>query len=214
MARLQANSYRDIFANRSFLLFWSGFTLSSIGDSLTRVALTWFVFEQTKSPQALGMLTIAYTAPILLGGLVAGPLLDRFSPRRVMIVDNLIRGTAFAALPILQALNLLELWHVYVFAAIYGSLMMISLAGGPTLIPSIVKESQLETANAMETLSFTLSGVIGPPLAGLPIVWIGTINVVIIDAVSYFLFAITLLGVSVAETGRPASEKRNESFGL
>jgi MFS family permease len=137
MAKLQINSYRDIFTNRNFLLFWSGFTLSSIGDSLTRVALTWFVFEQTKSPQALGILTIAYTAPILIGGFVAGPLLDRFSPRRVMIVDNLIRGMAFAALPILQALNLLEIWHVYVFAAIYGSLMMISLAGGPTLIPPL-----------------------------------------------------------------------------
>jgi MFS family permease len=214
MARLQVNSYREIFANRSFLLFWSGFTLSSIGDALTRVALTWFVFEQTKSPQALGMLTIAYTAPILLGGLVAGRLLDRFSPRRVMIVDNLIRGTAFAALPILQALSLLEIWHVYVFAAIYGSLMMISLAGGPTLIPSIVREEQLETANALETLSFTLSNVIGPPLAGLLIVWIGTTNVVVLDALSYFLFAFLLLGVSAGKTSQSVPKAKSSSFRL
>jgi len=214
MARLQVNSYRDIFANRSFLLFWSGFTLSSIGDSLTRVALTWLVFEQTKSPQALGMLTIAYTAPILIGGLIAGPLLDRFSPHRVMIADNLIRGTAFAMLPILQALNLLEIWHVYVFAAIYGSLMMISLAGGPTLIPSIVREDQLETANALETLSFTLSNVIGPPLAGLLIVWIGTTNVVVIDALSYFIFALLLLGVAARKTSQPVSGSENASFPL
>ena len=214
MARLQVNSYREIFANRSFLLFWSGFTLSSIGDSLTRVALTWFVFEQTRSPQALGMLTIAYTAPILIGGFVAGPLLDRFPPRRVMIIDNLIRGAAFAALPILHALSLLEIWHVYVFAAIYGSLMMISLAGGPTLIPSIVREDQLETANALETLSFTLSNVIGPPLAGLLIVWIGTTNVVVIDALSYFVFAFLLLGVSARKTSQFVSEEQDSSFRL
>ena len=124
MAKLQFNSYRDIFRNKNFLLFWSGYSLSSIGDSLTRVALTWFVFEQTKSAQALGILTIAYTAPILIGGFVAGPLLDRFSARPVMIIDNLIRGIAFGALPILQALGLLEIWHVYIFAAIFGSLMM------------------------------------------------------------------------------------------
>jgi MFS family permease len=214
MARLQINSYRDIFANRSFLLFWSGYRLSSIGDSLTRVALTWFVFEETKSPQALGMLTIAYTAPILIGGLIAGPLLDRFSPRRVMILDNLIRGTAFAALPTLQALNLLEIWHVYVFAALYGSLMMISLAGGPTLIPSIVREAQLETANALETLSFTLSNVIGPPLAGLLIVWIGTTNVVVIDALSYFIFALMLLGLPPGITSRSITESNDSSFRL
>jgi MFS family permease len=214
MARLQVNSYREIFANRSFLLFWSGFTLSSIGDSLTRVALTWFVFEQTKSPQALGMLTISYTAPILIGGIVAGPLLDRFSPRRVMILDNLIRGAAFAALPFLQALGILEIWHVYVFAAIYGSLMMISLAGGPTLIPSIVREDQLETANALETLSFTLSNVVGPPLAGLLIVWIGTTNVVVMDALSYFIFAFMLVGVSTGKMSQSVPEAKSLSFRL
>ena len=214
MAKLQFNSYRDILRNRNFLLLFSGFTLSSIGDSLTRVALTWFVFEQTRSPQALGVLTIAYTAPILIGGFAAGPLLDRFAPRRVMLMDNLLRGIAFAALPILQALNLLEIWHVYIFAAIYGSLMMISLAGGPTLIPSIVRKDQLETANALETLSSTLSNVIGPPLAGLLIVWIGTANVVIIDALSYFIFAFMLAGMSVNETSHPISEQEGSSFSL
>jgi MFS family permease len=213
MAKLQFNSYHDIFRNKNFFLFWSGYSLSSIGDSLKRVALTWFVFEETKSAQALGILTIAYTAPILIGGFIAGPLLDRFSARRVMIIDNLIRGITFAALPILQALNFLEVWHVYIFAAIYGSLMMISLAGGPTLIPSIVRKDKLETANALETLSFTLSNVVGLPLAGLLIVWIGTANVVILDALSYFSFAFLLLGVSENRTSQAISEE-NDSFSL
>ena len=96
MAEFQLNSYRDILKNKNFLAFWSGFTLSAIGDSLTRVALTWLVFEETKSAQALGILTIAFTAPILLGGFLAGPLLDRFGARRVMIFDNLLRGFVFA----------------------------------------------------------------------------------------------------------------------
>lgn len=203
MPALRFHSYRDIFRNKNFLAFWSGFTLSSTGDSLTRVALTWFVFEQTRSPQALGILTIAYTAPILIGGFLAGPLLDRFSARRVMILDNLVRGITFIGLPLLHALGLLEIWHVYVFAAVYGALMMVSLAGAPTLIPSLVSSEQLETANAMETLSFTLSSVIGPPLAGLLIVWMGTANVVLLDACSYFIFALLLMGVKVHE-GTPA----------
>jgi MFS family permease len=212
MAKLQLSGYIDILKNKNFLAFWSDFTLSSIGDSLTRVALTWLVFEETKSAQALGILTIAYTAPILIGGIVAGPLLDRFSARRAMIVDNLIRGLAFAAIPVLNVMNKLEIWHIYVFAAIYGSLMMVSLAGGPTLMPSIVNQKQLETANAMETLSFTVSGVIGPPLAGLLIVWIGMENVVIIDALSYFIFAIMLVGVSVDDAGHLSSAKGSDTF--
>jgi MFS family permease len=214
MAQLQFNSYRDIFRDRNYLLFWSSFTVSSVGDSLTRVALTWLVFEETHSAQALGMLTIAYTAPILFGGLLAGPLLDRFSARRVMIVDNLIRGVVFVLIPILHALGRLELWHIYLFAAIYGLLMMISLAGGPTLIPSIVKKDQLDKANALETLSYTVSNVIGPPLAGLLIVWLGTANVVIFDAVSYFIFAIALVGVTVREEEQAHTEQIVASYGI
>jgi MFS family permease len=212
MAELQLNSYRDILSNKNFLAFWSGFTLSAVGDSLTRIALTWLVFEETKSAQALGILTIAYTAPILLGGFFAGPLLDRFGARRVMILDNLIRGFIFALIPILDVLGRLKIWHIYVFAAIYGALMMISLAGGPTLIPSIVREEQLETANAMETLSYTISGLIGPPLAGLLIVWIGTTNVVIFDAISYFVFALTLFIMSVQEPVDVSSESESTSY--
>lgn len=214
MATLQFNSYREILSNKNFLVFWSGFTISSVGDSLTRVALTWLVFEETKSAQALGILTIAYTAPILIGGLIAGPLLDRFSPRRVMLTDNLIRGLVFSLIPVLHILNRLELWHIYLFAAIYGFLMMISLAGGPTLLPSIVKQEQLDTANAMEMLSYTVSGVIGPPLAGLLIAWLGATNVVIFDALSYFIFVFALLFVTVREPEPSPYQQTNASYGI
>lgn len=214
MTHFQMNVYRDILRNRNFLAFWSGFTISSVGDALTRVALTWLVFEETKSAQALGILTIAYTAPILVGGLIAGPLLDRFSPRRVMLTDNLIRGLVFALIPILHFLNRLELWHIYLFAAVYGFLMMISLAGGPTLIPSIVRQDQLDTANALETLSYTLSGLIGPPLAGLLIAWLGATNVIIFDALSYSIFAFALFSVSVRESERASNEKAGSAYGI
>jgi len=214
MPAFQSNSYREILSNKNFRAFWSGFTISSIGDSLTRVALTWLVFEETKSAQALGMLTIAYTAPILIGGLIAGPLLDRFSPRRVMLTDNLIRGLVFSLIPILHFLGRLELWHIYLFAAIYGFLMMISLAGGPTLIPSIVKKEQLDTANAMETLSYTVSGVIGPPLAGLLIAWLGATNVIIFDALSYFIFVFALFSMSVQEPEHSTDQQTNNSYGI
>jgi hypothetical protein len=41
-------NYRLIFQRRSFRFFWLGFTFSVLGDALTRIALTWYVYEQTK----------------------------------------------------------------------------------------------------------------------------------------------------------------------
>jgi MFS family permease len=187
--------YRQIFQNRSFRLFWIGFTFSVLGDAITHVALTWFVYETTRSAEALGWLMLCYTGPVIVGGLLAGSLLDRFDRRKVILVDNVVRGAGVALIPVLYALGQLTLWHIYAVAALYGLFMMISLAGGPALIPALVRGEQLATANALEMLSFTLGGVIGPVLAGLLIAWVGAPNVVIVDAVSYFTFALLLARV-------------------
>jgi MFS family permease len=196
-------AYEAIFRNPSFRRFWLGFTISVLGDALTRVAFTWFVYDLTHSAAALGWLMLCYTGPIVVGGLLAGALLDRFDRRQVMLADNLIRGVAMLLPPLLYALDRLELWHIYAVAVLYGLLMMISLAGGPALIPSLVRADQLSTANALEMLSFTLGGVVGPVLAGLLIAWIGAPNVVILDALSYFGFAWLLTGVRLKPVGEP-----------
>ncbi len=190
--KLQFANYRRVFSHPSFRAFWTGFTLSVLGDAMSGVALTWYVFDQTGSARALGLLTLAYTGPVIFGGLAAGWLLDRFERRKVMLVDNLVRGLAMLLIPALFAAGRLELWHAYFVAAVYGSLMMISLAGGPALVPGLVEAESLDTANALETLSFTLSGVIGPPVAGLLIPLIGVPYVILVDAISYFLFAAAL----------------------
>ena len=101
-------AYRQIFQVRDFRLYWLGFTLSFLGDTMTRVALIWFVYERTRSADALGWLMLCYTGPIVVGGLLAGALLDRFERRRVIMVDSLVRGCAVALLPVLSWLGWLS----------------------------------------------------------------------------------------------------------
>ena len=208
------SAYRQIFQNTSFRAFWLGFTFSDLGDAMTRVALTWYVYERTQSSEAIGWLLVCYTGPVIVGGFLSGALLDRFDRRRVMFADNLIRGLAMLMLPVLSALGTLELWHVYVAAAVYGFLMMISLAGGPSLIPSLVDEDQFATANALETISFTLAGVVGPVIAGFLIAGIGAANVIIADALSYFAFAGVLLKIRLKDETPTHQEAAQEKYGL
>jgi MFS family permease len=211
---LQFENYQRVFRNSSFRVFWLGFTFSVLGDAMSRVALTWYVYDLTGSARALGLLTLAYTGPVILGGMIAGSLLDRLERRKVMLVDNLVRGLAVSLVPALYAVGSLELWHIYMVAAVYGSMMMISLAGGPALIPALVERERLDTANALETLSFTLSGVIGPPVAGFLIARIGAPNVIMVDALSYFVFAAALSWIGTSqETLEPGRESpRNLSL--
>lgn len=165
---------------------------------MTSVALVWLVYSSTHSSEALGILLVCYTGPVVVGGLLAGSLLDRFSRRRVMIVDNLIRGAAVVSVPVTFALNLLTLWQLYAVAAVYGFFFMITLAGSPSIVPDLVPKSLLPTANALETLAFTVSGVAGPPLAGVVILRFGAPNVMLIDALSYVVFILALFGIKLS----------------
>ena len=176
--------YREVFANRNFRRFWFGASVSMFGDSMTRMAFIWFVYQQTRSSAALGILMICYTGPVVIGGLVAGWALDRFDRRQVMIWDCLVRGLAIALVPLLYAMGQLAVWHVYAAAAVYGLLTMVSLAGIPAVIPSLVGESQLITANALEILSYTVAGITGPALAGVLIELIGAPATVLVDVAS------------------------------
>lgn len=205
MKSFQFSNYRAIFQFKSFRNFWIGFAFSYLGDAMTRVALNWYVWEATRSAKALGLLTFFYLFPVVFGGLIAGWLLDRFDKRKVMLADNVLRGMVVALIPILNLLNMLEIWHIYVVAGFYGLLMMISLAGSPSIFPSLVDEKNLSTANALETFAFTLSNAVGPALAGVLIGKIGAPNVVAFDALTYFFFAAALTKVSL-----PVSESASD----
>ncbi|HYY43673.1 MAG TPA: hypothetical protein VE975_00600, partial [Actinomycetota bacterium] len=91
-------------------------------------------------------------APVAVGGLVTGPLLDRFGARAVMLVDGVARGLVMATVPIVGIFTTVPLWLLYPVAAIYGLAKMAPPAGVPTLMPTLVPEKDLHTANAMESL--------------------------------------------------------------
>lgn len=176
-------------SERGFGFFWAGYCVTVIGDAITRTTLIWYVFETTGSSVSVGLLSFCFTAPVLVGGLLAGWLLDRFDRRAVIALDSLAKGLVIVAVPILGAFDLLPLWIVYAVASLFGLLMMVPLAGVPSLIPSLVGSDQLNAANALETIGFTVGGIVGPPLAGAIIALFGPLDALYLDALSYAVFA-------------------------
>jgi len=158
--------YLELLHRRDFALLWSGATVSTLGDGMTLVALVWLVLERTGSAAAVGALTVAYSTPVIGGGLVAGVLLDRFDRRVVMAIDTLGRGLLMASVPLLEAMGGVPTWWLFVIAASYGLLKMVPLAGVPALIPSLVEGDDLTTANAMESISYGVGGILGPDRPG------------------------------------------------
>jgi MFS family permease len=187
--------YRRALSRRDFRVLWLGSSLSLVGDGMTFVALTWLVLSQPGGVHQLGLLTVCYTLPVFVGGLLTGPILDRFDKRHVLAVDSVVRGVAMASIPIVSLLGEVPAALPFVVAAVYGLFKMVPLAGFPAAIPDLVPEEDRDAANALESLSFSLSGMIGPALGGLLIAGFGSEAVLAFDALSYALFAVAALAV-------------------
>ena len=187
------NRYLTLLRRRDYALLWGGATVSALGDGMSFVALVWLLVERGGGADQIGILSAIYTAPVIVGGLVAGVILDRFDRRRVIAADNVIRGLAIASVPVAAALGMLTTGQLFVVAAIYGLLFMTSIAGIPSLIPTLVDEDELTTANAMESITYGIAGLIGPGLAGVVIAVLGATTVLAIDALTYGVFVVCLL---------------------
>jgi MFS family permease len=201
---VSVNRYRATLAHRDFRLLWSGMTLSALGDSMSLVALLWLVYQASGSAGQLGWFVVAYTAPVAVGGLVAGSILDRFDRRAVLLADNLIRGAAFAVVPLLYHAGALALWHLYAVAMVFALLKMLPLAGVPAMIPQLIPPRELDSANALESIGYGVATLAGPAAAGLLLARLNGADVVAIDAVTYLVFA-ALLWRTRLPTGHPNS---------
>jgi MFS family permease len=197
-------SYVRLFRRRSFALLWLGATLSTFGDALTWVALVWLTLELGGTPIQVGVLAACYTGPVIIGGLGAGILLDRFDRRRLLILDNLVRGLAMASVPVAAGLDVLTQAQLYLVAAVYGLLYMVSLAGFPAVIPDLVEPDDLSTANALESISYGVGGVVGPIVAGILIGFLGAASVLALDALTYFAFVGCLAMIAIPRSAASA----------
>lgn len=207
--------YRVLLRNPSFARLWTGSTISMFGDALTWISMVWLVYSLAGTTSAIGLLVVCYTAPVIVGGFAMGAALDRFDRRDTLIAVNVVLGCAVATIPLLHALHVLRPWEIYAVAAVYGLLKMANWAGVPTLVPTLVEEEELNTANAMESASWGIADVAGPAAAGAAIAIVGAANVLVIDAISYVVFVLVLVRLRLPATERtPATGSSEDRAGL
>jgi hypothetical protein len=104
----------------NFRLLWLGESVSLLGDQFYFIALPWLVFQMSGSALAFGTILMVAGVPRALFMLVGGVMTDRFSPRAVMTVSNLLRLIITVLLALVAAGQMIELWMLYVMAFCFG----------------------------------------------------------------------------------------------
>ncbi len=179
--------------SRSFALLWSGQTVSRLGDSLYRIALSWWVLEKTGSATAMGLVQIFLLVPMLIFLLIGGVAADRFPRIRLMFGADVLRGFLVSGVALLATLKLLEVWHIYLISLAFGFVDAFFQPAYVAVIPEIAPAELLPSANSLNSLSGQLSGIIGPALGALIIAMGGTPAAFGLDALSFFISAAFLL---------------------
>src|SRR3954471_12161388 len=104
-----------------FRKLWIAMCVSLLGDGAFLVAVAWQVYELSNTPAAMSVVGISMTVPTILFLLLGGVASDRFDRRRVMVAADLLRAVAGVALAVLALAGAIEVWHIAVIAALYGT---------------------------------------------------------------------------------------------
>ena len=209
------------FANRDFRLLFGGSSISMVGDQFTLVALPWLVLQLTGSPAQLGLVLAAMALPRAAFMLVGGAVVDRLSPRRVLLTSRAANALLTGLLAGLVLAGSIHMWMVYVLAFAIGLCTAFAYPAGGSILPQIMAPAQLQGANAMIMGMRQLSMLLGPALAGLLVTAgsaragaapsagaHGTGLAFVVDAVSFLFSVASLLAIRISsdrDSRAPAS---------
>ena len=196
-------TYGDVLAIPTFRRLWVGQAVSYFGDMMNTTALAIMLYVLTHSTAIVALGLIAKAAPVILLGLVAGPIVDRFDRQRVMIVADLVRGVLTVTIPFF-AVHWLP--AVFIAVALVASASTVFNPAKQAILPNLVPSALLVKANSLVTSSERTMELLGYSAAGLIAAAISWIPLFLIDAGTYIFSAITLLGVPDAL--RKAAQKQ------
>lgn len=153
--------------DRNFGWMMAGGVLSMLGDQFTLIALPWLVLQMTGDTLVLGTVLALISVPRALFMLLGGALVDRYSPKRVMMLTKYINTVLLGVLAALVLTNHLSLWAVYLLSAAIGVATAFSIPAGTSMLPRVVPAQLLQPANGLMLGMRQLSMFLGPLLAGL-----------------------------------------------
>jgi MFS family permease len=157
---------RAPFQDRNFRLFCLAEAISYIGDQVSLIAFPWLALQMTGSAAIMGFVFACHGLPRALLMLFGGAVVDRTSPRTVMMASQATLMVLVAILGTVIWLGLIQLWMVFACALSFGLVEAFFFPASSSIVPSIVERRFLKEANAVVQVIGQMAIFVGPALAG------------------------------------------------
>jgi MFS family permease len=193
---------------RNYRLYFTGQLISMAGTFMQTVAQGWLVLKLSGSTTALGLVVAFQCIPMLLLGPSAGVLIDRSDRRRLWIFTQTLAGLSALCLGIVTITGVVELWMVFGFALVLGTIMSVDQTTKIALIPDLVEREDVANAISLNQALNQIAKIVGPALAGGLIAVIGVGPCFILNAASFLGVIVGLAMMRPEEMHREAVQAR------
>jgi MFS family permease len=195
---------------KAFFVIWISQIFSILASGMTSFALSIYMYKETESATAMGLMQVFYITPFLLISPIAGVMVDRYSRKLMMMVSDIAAAIGTALILILFAAGYLEFWHLYIAAVLNGIGNTFQWPAYSAAISTMIPKEQLGRVNGLMSLMEAGPGVIAPLLAGalLPIIQLE--GILLLDVVT-FLLAIGSLSFVIIPRPAATAEGQKKS---
>lgn len=189
------------FRSRSFLLFFFGALVSSVGNQMQNVAVGWEIYSRVSGQQgagelaikqgalALGIVGLVQALPVIFLALPAGHLADRYDRRHVIAYSQLLLAACWVGLAYVSFTKGPLVWF-YFFLLLDGIANALTGPARSALTPQLVREEVIPNAMMWNSARTQVASTVGPALGGAAIAFFGTPSPVYLIAVgTALLFA-------------------------
>src|ERR1700722_4906712 len=184
---------------------WAGGAIvSNVGTWMQRIGQDWLLLTQLTphNATAVGIVMALQFGPHLLLLPLTGFAADHFDRRKLLLATQALMGALAFALGILTVTGLVQLWHVYMFAFLFGCVTAFDSPARQTFVSELVGEDDLSNAVALNSTSFNAARMIGPAIAGVLIAAVGSGWVFLINGASFVAVLCSLCLLRVGELHR------------
>ena len=189
---------RDAFrslGNRNYRIWAAGAFVSNVGTWVQRTAQDWLVLTvlTRHSAAAVGVVMGFQFAPQFLFLPWTGLAADRLNQRKLLIATQTAMGVLALALGLLTVTGVVRLWHVDLFAFLFGTAAAFDAPVRQTFVAELVGDADLVNAVALNSTSFNAARMIGPAVSGIVIAMFGTGWAFLTNGASFLAVLLSLL---------------------
>jgi MFS family permease len=195
----------DPLRNRNFRVYLGGQALSLIGTWLQMTAQSWVVWQLSHSNQALGIVGMLGSLPILLLGPWAGVWADRLDRRKLLVGTQVTAMCLAFALAALVQTGLVQLWHVYVLSTLLGVVTALDMPTQQAFLGDLSGIGAVRKAVVLNAMIIQISRMVGPAVAGTVIQAFGVAVAFWVNGLSFLAVIASLLIVRAHQEHHPHS---------